>query len=71
MGRVVRIGGCPVPHLGLGGGLNSSLCRKFSGLDLTTPLCPAPWHLGAGLVNPFSGTPDFCLLLLSTLSPRS
>lgn len=42
------------PHLGLGGGFNSSLCRKFSVLDVTTPLSPAHWHLGAGLVNVFA-----------------
>lgn len=42
-------GRCPAPHLGPGGGLNPTLCRNFSGLDLTTPLRPAPWRLGAGL----------------------
>ena len=41
------------PHLGLGGGFNPSLCRKFSVLDVTTPLRPAHWHLGAGLANVF------------------
>lgn len=34
-GWVVSLGDCPAPHLDPGGGLNPSLCRKFSGLDVT------------------------------------
>lgn len=52
-GWVVGPGDCPVPHLDPGGRLNPSLCRKFSGLDVTTPPRPAPWRLGAGLANLF------------------
>lgn len=32
----------PAPQLGPGGGLNPSLCRKFSGLDVTTPPARPP-----------------------------
>ena len=77
---VVGLGDCPAPHLGPGGGLNPSLCRKFSGLDVTTPPRPAPWHLGGiasqtcvstDLLSPslpgVQGTPGFWLLLISTL----
>lgn len=67
MGRVVGLGGCPAPHLGPGSGLNPSFYRKFSGRDVTTPLRPAPWRLGAGLANRFLGTTDFWLLLVSSL----
>lgn len=67
MGRVVGFQGCPAPQLGPGSGLNPTLCRNFSGINVTTPLRPAPWRLRAGLASLFPGTPDFCLLLISTL----